>query len=548
MVNRREFLAVVGSLAAGSVAGSPVGARRRGRVSTAGQSETGGYGPLGSVTVQGTRDAAVADGVAYVAVRDGFATVDLSDPADPTVLAERREVETDSDKTLRGIWDIWPDGDRLAVGGPAHARPGQPSGVALFDVSDPADPRQVAFHPTEDHVHNLHFSDGTVYLPARDSGMSLVVVDVSDDDPVEVSRWSPIDADERWRDIEPPLRMLHDVYVQNGTAYLPYWDGGTWLVDVSDPGAPVAHGRAGTFAVEELLAVGPEQADQVARTPGGAAHYAQVDESGSLLAVGRETWAINDRDGRFGPAGGRVGGASGITLYDVADPTSPERLAVIDPPPSFDQRIQGWFTTAHDFDFRGDRLYTSWYFGGVGVYDVSDPTDPVELSRWRKPRETSFWTARSVDDSQFVASSIDLGTVFAGSVETRGGLYTFPDEPGRQTDPPSLTERPADLFGPEPDNAPTVDRRAASVGRVVDVDVPDDEETDGSGDGTDSPTDKGTDTDDGADTDDANRSQVDTDNGTDGLGPGFGVGATLAGVGGYLLARRARRLSDSHGE
>jgi hypothetical protein len=557
--DRRTALRAAGALLAGSTIPATASADRSRQTGTpSGGTPQEGYGPLGSVAVPGAREAVVADGLAYVAATDGFAIVDVSDPGEPTVLAERREIETDTDQSLRGIWDLWPSGERLAVAGPAQFTPNQQSGVALFDVSDPARPEQVAFHPTDDHIHNAYFTDETVYVTGRDRGMSVVMVDVSDDDPVEIGRWSPLDVDERWAEVPVPLRALHDVYVQDGTAYLPYWDAGTWMVDVSDPGDPEALGRVADATREQLAAVSTNEAFLVARTPGGADHYATVNKEGTLLLVGRETWAVEDRAGRLTENGERVGGASGVDIYDVSDPAQPEKLSTIAPPASFDQTTEGWFTTSHNADFRGDRLYTSWYFGGVGVYDVSDPAAPVELARWRNPRETSFWTAQAAGDC-YVASSVDLSDSFGGLNETREALYTFPDRAGSQANPPSLTNWPEDIAGPEPDDSPTVNRTAGRVTSVVDV--PGEDPPDGTGDDGDDTAD-GTvgsdgDPDDGetgsGDTDDRSVGDGDAggdgdDESTDGTGPGLGVGAALAGVGGYLLARRAGGLTDPRGE
>jgi len=551
--DRRTALRATGALLGGSVIPATASAdRSRQTGSPSGGTPQDGYEPLGSVAVPGAREAVVADDLAYVAATDGFAIVDVSDPAQPTVLAERREIATDTDQLLRGIWDLWPSGDRLAVAGPAQFTPNQPSGVALFDVSDPTRPEQVAFHPTEDHIHNAFFTDETVYVTGRDRGMSVVMVDVSDDDPVEVGRWSPLDVDERWADVPVPLRALHDVYVQDGTAYLPYWDAGTWMVDVSDPGEPEALGRVADATREQLAAVSTEEAFLVARTPGGADHYATVNEDGTLLLVGRETWAVEDRAGRLAEDGERIGGASGVDIYDVSDPADPERLSTIAPPDSFDQTTGGWFTTSHNADFRGDRLYTSWYFGGVGVHDVSDPADPVELARWWNPRETSFWTAQAADGC-YVASSVDLSSGFGGLNETREALYTFPDRAGSQVNPPSLTDWPEDVLGPEPDGRPEVNPAAGRVASVVDV--PDANLPDGTGDNSNGSADGtvGSDGDpDDRDTDGGGAGNGTTDDGengsTDGTGAGLGVGAALAGLGGYLLARRAGELNDSRCE
>ena len=539
-LHRRGVLVAAGAVLSSGAVGAATG-RDRPRSGTAAGADDGqsdGYAPLGTVEVPGARETAVAGDAAYVATRDGFAVVDISDPATPEILAERRTVTTDTDQPLLGIWDLWPWADRLVVAGPAQSSANVPSGIALFDVSDPAAPEQVAFHRTEHHIHNTYFTDGTVYLTGRDEGRSVVMVDVTDDDPVEVGRWSPLAVDERWAEVESSLRSLHDVYVQDGRAYLPYWDAGTWIVDVSDPADPAALGHVAQNSLAELLAVPPGQSYYVSRTPGGAAHYAQVNEEGTLLLVGRETWAIDDPAGRVSDPGTRVGGASGVDLYDITDPSSPEHRATVEPPASFDQRSRGWFTTAHNADIRDNRLYTSWYFGGVAIHDVSNPSDPVELARWQDPRAASFWTARAADGF-VVASSVDISTVFGGLPETRGALYTFPDESGAQVDPPVLTERPEELFGTAPEDPPEVDRTAGMVSQVVDLPGGAPEDSAG-GDG--GPSDSGDGTDNGS------TAAADTDRGADGDGPGLGVGAALAGLGGYLLARRAGHLSESRSE
>lgn len=543
-VDRRAFLVAGGALATGGVAGVASGRRNQHAGPSSAGLQAGAmepYDPLASVDVPGARDVAVAGDIAYVAADDGFAVVDVADPAEPTILAERRDIETNTAGRLSGIWDVWPWEDRLAVAGPAQFTPDQPTGVALFDVSDPAAPEQVAFHPTEDYIHNTYFADGVVYLTGRDDGMSVVMVDVEDDDPVEVGRWSPLDADRRWAEVEPPLRLLHDVYVQDGTAYLPYWDAGTWILDVSDPADPSALGRIADYTFAELAAVTPEQANLVSRTPRGAHHYAQVDETGTLLAVGRETWAADDVSGVVGEENRRVGGASGVDLYDVSDPTTPDHLATVEPPKSFDQTTGGWFTTAHNLDIRDGRLYTSWYFGGVAIHDVSDPEQPTELARWRDPMVASFWTAQAIESHEaFVASSADISSLLDGLNETRDALYVFPDRSGSQPDPPSLTEWPEDDFGPEPDR-PDADWDGGSVSRVVDVDTAGEDPPDGTGNGGD---DGAT----GDGDDDTNRTGAQNDGDADGDGPGMGVVAALTGLGGYLLARRTGRLSDSDGE
>jgi hypothetical protein len=96
------------------------------------------------------------------------------------------------------------------------------------------------------------------------------------------------------------------------------------------------------------------------------------------------------------------GNQADLSMWDA---DAEERLARIGAPPTDDATYGGVWTTAHNFDFVGDRLYTSWYRGGVKVHDVSDPSTPGELGHWRATETTSFWTAQKGDGDYLLASS-----------------------------------------------------------------------------------------------------------------------------------------------
>ena len=433
------------------------------------------YGPLGRVEVAGAKEAVVADGTAYLATTSGFATVDLADPASPSVLAERRDLLSDRENgPLHDVWDVAFDRDALLVVGPAHGGDDLAAAV-VYDVSDPADPRRRTVHETDYPVHNAFLDGETAYLTGNDGRRNpMVAVDATGGG--ELGRWSVADADEAWLDVPSGLRTLHDLWVQDGVASLAYWDAGTWQVDVSDPTAPELIAR---IRGADPSAVAERDRANVLEPPGND-HYVTVDEDGTLLGVGVESWdATPDRPG---------GGPGRIHLYDVSTPTDPREVATITPPRADDETRGGTWTTAHNFELSNDRLYSAWYRGGVRVFDLSNPSAPGLLRAWEDRDAASFWTARSAASGDFfVASSTD----YRGKLPA---LFTFPDAgPDERS---TLTQTPTPTDTPDAGNS----SNGGSAG----------ESPDGS---TETPT------------------ETPTPTATSEDGPGFGPLAALAGLG-----------------
>jgi len=487
---RRRHLLRVGAaaLGAGVVGSSGAG------VATARSDGADSYAPLGSAEVPGTREAVVsADGrTAYLALGDGYATVDLSEPTDPVVLAERRDPLADrEDGPFRQVHDVAVSGDRLVAVGPAHPGRESPHGALVVDVSHPEEPVETGFHGTEFPIHNCFLDGRYCYLTGNgDEGNPLVVVDVAE--LAEVGRWSLLDHDDAWADVPGGLRTLHDVTVRDGVAALAYWDAGTYLLDVSTPGDPALVGTVDPGAPDDLLDPPPRSGV----VPPGNHHYSLLSPGGDVLAVGRETWAVEHDDDV-------IGGPSGVDLYDVSTPAEPALLSSVDPPPTPDPRFGGTWTTAHNLDVREGTLYTSWYHGGVKRHDVSDPATPVEETWWADPEATRFWTAvLAVPGEFFVAPS--MGTRDGAPA----GLWTFPDAAGEGGDRSRLTG--AAGSGATPPS--TGSTRAAT-------------------DRSSTPT--------------ASTSPTDTP--SEAAAPGFGVGGALAGAGAAtaLALRRHGRRDDA---
>ncbi|NHN43394.1 hypothetical protein G9C85_17390 [Halorubellus sp. JP-L1] len=398
--------------------------------------------PAGRLDLDGVAEAVVGDDgeTVYCALGDGFAVVDASNPFDPTVVHEDRDLRADGDAYSRmvSVMDVKVSGDRLLVPGPS-APPEFLSGFFLFDVSDPADPERVAFQDLEFGPHNAFVEGEFVYLTGSgEFGEPVVVYDVhDDDDPEEVARWTAADADDAWGTVPRTYRNCHDVFVQDDVLYVAYWDAGTWVVDVSDPTDPTAIARLGGHDPKYLAALDGLSAE-FDELPGNS-HSVLPNADASALFVSKEAHDV--------PTTLHEGGPGGIECWDLraldVDGVEPSVESVLSPPaPRGDRTGSGW--TAHNVGVDGDRLYTSWHGGGVRVYDVADLAEPLLLGEWRDPERTWFWTARPLE-SGFVATSY-LQPQYSLRAQRQGDgarLYVFPDPDEDDAVPaPTMDRRP----------------------------------------------------------------------------------------------------------
>jgi hypothetical protein len=134
---------------------------------------------------------------------------------------------------------------------------------------------------------------------------------------------------------------LHDLYVEDGIAYLNYWDLGMVVVDTTDP------------ANIELLGVFD---DYERRT----SHSSWVTTAG-----GRRIAVHGDED--FD---------AHVRIVDV-DPASPEFMTEIG---EFSLRPE---VSVHNIMAFGETAYISHYQDGIRLLDLSDPTQPAQIAHYR---------------------------------------------------------------------------------------------------------------------------------------------------------------------
>jgi hypothetical protein len=334
---------------------------------------------------------------AFVANGSAMSVVDVSDPELPVVVAAATARGDDNN-------DVSVSGDvaGLANDGSTGSDT-NPAGVTFFDVSDPTEPVAASFYDgVESGVHNHYVEDGYAYICENDSGEAsfsrsrVHVVDVADpSNPVSVGSW-------RLQDHHPEMALsglnpAHDVFVQDGLAYVAWWDAGCIVLDVTDPANPreVAHFGA-TDDAGEAPADTVEFYRRYLGNPGNA-HYARPSPDGNWTFVGDETYPGTYKDVVIpgGHGGIRIFDTSGVTTdSEPSDPTE-GHVGFI---PAPDEPAAAPLRTSHNFEPTGSKVHTSWYQGGVRLWDVEDPTEPTELAAWVSPDGQAYWGAKHLVD------------------------------------------------------------------------------------------------------------------------------------------------------
>jgi hypothetical protein len=226
------------------------------------------------------------------------------------------------------------------------------NGIVVLSFEDPAHPKVISeFTETvTGGVHSTFIYRGHVYLTDDATG-SMRVIDISNPyQPKQVARW------------ETPRteagRMLHDIDVQDGLAYLSYWNDGLVILDVGNGikgGSPENPQLVSQYKYDlnalyrDVEAVGG---------PGFIRGTHTAWRAGRYVFVGDEVFSAKPTSGGvigLGRAYGR------LHVVDVSDILHPRGVAYYEPKDG----------GTHNVWVAGDTLYLGDYQGGLRVLDIS---------------------------------------------------------------------------------------------------------------------------------------------------------------------------------
>jgi hypothetical protein len=266
-------------------------------------------------------------------------------------------------------------------------------GFALYDVTDPASPHRLALYETPDAggSHEIAFKqvgdhayvytavilselttspdfDPEAFAADTPGEPDFRIIDASDPrDPVQVGAWGA------WAELDvyplagqgtEPANFVHSVIInRSGTkAFLSYWDLGTVILDIAEPGDPRFIGRT-RFAGDEE----------------GNAHSAWLGKNERLLIQ-------TDEDFDPAPSPGVEQAWGYPRFYDIQDPSNPVELSTFKLPSTtaFPPPFPGFFSV-HDPKVQSNLAYFSWYSEGVVIVDISDARQPRKVAQFVPP-------------------------------------------------------------------------------------------------------------------------------------------------------------------
>jgi hypothetical protein len=337
-----------------------------------GQTNLNGHGDCMHVNVQ--------DGFAYVGhmgqSRVGTSVVDVSDPRHPRVVAQ---LETPPGTHSHKVQVV---GDVLLVNYERNAafEPDAPSwqgGLKVFDISKPAQPREIAFLKMPGKgVHRMtYWEPPLAYMSGSDEGFIdqfLVIVDLSEPTrPCEVGRWwfhgqhtgggeTPGWTPTQSHGGAPGAKRyaLHHPLIRGDRAYCGYWDAGLVILDIADKRAP---------SLVSQLEFGADVST--------ATHTALPVPGRNVLVVTDEQLA-NDCSGM----------QTRVRVVDIADETRPRVVSEF-PVPEGDFCTRGGRFGPHNLHemrpgslVSSDEIYVTWFNAGLRVVSIADATRPHEVA------------------------------------------------------------------------------------------------------------------------------------------------------------------------
>lgn len=300
--------------------------------------------------------------IGHMQAPTGTTIVDISDPRSPRQLARidlPQGWHSHKVRVANGIMIV--NHEVAGKGGPADYR----GGLAIYDVKNPAEPRQIAKWETDGAgVHRYDFDGRYAYVSATKKGFVgniVVILDLKDPArPTEVSHWwipgQWKDGGEEypWADFVEP--RCHHPLRTGDRLNVSYWHHGMYILDISDLSKPKmisGHRRSPAFP-----------------------HPTHTCLSIPTPLKGRKVMVVADED----VAELKPSAPAFAWIYDVTDERFPIPIATINVK-GLEEGFRPPMTGCHQPSerFSGTIIPFAWFAQGLRLFDIADPFAPREV-------------------------------------------------------------------------------------------------------------------------------------------------------------------------
>ncbi|MBV9555452.1 MAG: hypothetical protein JO254_00085 [Pseudolabrys sp.] len=287
------------------------------------------------------------------------------------------------------------------------------AGMAVYDISDGANPKQIGFMPVAGGgIHRIWYTGGRwAYASALLDGFTdyiFITIDMADPkNPREAGRWwipgMNTAAGEKisW---SPTARFgLHHAIISGDTAYAAWRDAGMVVIDVADRAKPklICH-RDG------------------APPFGGGTHNCLPLPDRNLLIVLDEAVLDHQEDG-----------VKNIWVFDNRDKANPTTIATFPQPHEADYKSKGGHFGPHNVHenrpgsfVSSELIFATYQNAGIRVFDIRDANSPIERGAWVPPAPARMMDHRP--NRTRVIQSTDVFVDKAGLIyatDYNAGLY-----------------------------------------------------------------------------------------------------------------------------
>lgn len=320
----------------------------------------------GALAAAHTGDLWVYKNAAYVgAYHDTkLRAFDITDPASP-VLSDSIEVDA------RRVNDVKVNAEAGFAVMTREGAADRKNGIVILNLADPLHPTVISEYTEtlSGGVHNVFIVGDLVYA-THGGTRDMHIIDVSDRaNPREVGRWG----------LDNPNRVLHDIFVKDGIAYLSYWDDGLVILDLGGAN------KGGT----------PTEPVFVSRVyyPEGNTHAAWRWKN--YVFTSDEHFPIDwDPEKVFQPTGF-------VHVFDVTDLENPVEVAKYEVPEA----------GAHNLWIEDDQetLYIGYYNAGLRALDVSGE---LRGDLYEQGREIDFYLTGARDNVRVPNAPMNWGAMY----------------------------------------------------------------------------------------------------------------------------------------